>query len=322
MCIFDYKYQIIYNHIFNFKMRYFSFLTFCSLFVLISIEISAQSPVSSFNTKVLSFNVRMSHGNDGINKWENRTDLILKTLDEINVDVIGMQEVTSEQFLFFKENLKNYSFYGVGRKDGKLEDEIMAIFYNNKYELLMDSTIWLSETPAVIGSKSWDAALYRTVSWLKLKDKESGIQWMFYNTHFDHRGVQAREESAKVIMKLIADTNHGLPAVLLGDFNITKEQKPYEILTSSWKGCYQLKDARSITESPHKGGEITATGFKDNYGKIIDFIFVSDGIKVKSHQYLNVKEGEIFISDHYPVEAELKITDKKIKPNSGGESLE
>ncbi len=291
-------------------------------FFLSSILANAQIDAATTELSVMSFNVRTSNGKDGINNWKNRKSLALKTLLRIKANVIGMQETTSKQFQFFKENLNGYHAYGVGRKDGKLEDEIMAIFYNDQYELLLDSTIWLSESPTVIGSKSWDAALYRTVSWLKLKEKESGIQFMIYNTHFDHRGIEAREESAKLIMNLIAETSNGIPVVLMGDFNITMEEKPYKILTTKWKGYYQIEDAHYVTEQAHKGGKTTFTGYKENVAKIIDFIFISDGITVKSHQYLNIREGEVFISDHYPVAATLEITDDKIYPNTQGKSME
>jgi len=276
----------------------------------------------SKDLSVMSFNIRMSNGKDGINIWENRKALVLKTLKKRDVAVIGMQEVTSKQYLFLKEKLTGYTAYGVGRKDGNLEDEITAIFYKNKFEVLQDSTIWLSENPKEIGSKSWDASLYRTVSWVILKNPDNGDEYAVYNTHFDHRGVRSREESAKIIMKLIASTSNGLPTVLMGDFNVTELDSPYTIITSEWKDYYQLQNARLISELPHQGGNVTFNGFKDEYGKIIDFVFVNHGFRVKSHQFLNIKEGDIFISDHYPVEVHLQIVNDKVNPNANGKTMD
>ena len=254
----------------------------------------------------MSFNIRMSHGNDGINSWENRKSLLIQTLKEYDVDVIGTQEVTSEQYAFLKNQLTGYDSHAIGRKDGVLEDEITAIFYKKRFKLLTDSTIWLSETPSIIGSKSWDAALYRTVSWVRLESQDSK-RFTIFNTHFDHRGEQARKESAKLIVRLIAEINHKEPVVLLGDFNVTKEALPYQILTGRWQDCISLKNARSISETAHKGGEITYNGYKDDFGRIIDFVFVSAGIDVLKHQYLNIKSEDIFISDHYPVLIEFSL---------------
>jgi endonuclease/exonuclease/phosphatase family metal-dependent hydrolase len=275
-------------------------------------------PVAALEIKVISFNIRMSFGNDGVNIWENRKNLVISSLTKQNADFIGMQEVTSEQYHYLKENLGGYQSYAVGRKDGILEDEIMAIFYKPNYEILMDSTIWLSENPNVVGSKSWDAALYRTVSWIKVREKASGAIFSFFNTHFDHIGKVARANSAKLILKLIAENAGNQPVVLVGDFNTTDTDDPYKILTEKWKQLYHLKDARHISKKGHEGGDVTFNGFKDEGGKIIDFIFVSSGITVLEHRFLNIKEGDIFISDHYPVEAVLKLTGKKIKPNKDG----
>lgn len=280
------------------------------------------SPVAALEIKVISFNIRMSFGNDGVNNWENRKNLVIRSLKDRNADFIGMQEVTSEQYHYLKENLGGYQSYAVGRKDGILEDEIMAIFYKPNYEILLDSTVWLSENPTVVGSKSWDAALYRTVSWIKVKEKASGTVFSFFNTHFDHIGKVARANSAKLIMKIIAESAGNQPVVLAGDFNTTNTDDPYKILTDKWKGLYQFSDALHVSKSDHEGGDVTFNGFKDEGGKIIDFIFVSSGISVLEHRFLNIKEGEIFISDHYPVEAVLKLTGKKIKPNKDGKTLD
>ncbi|MDZ7606564.1 MAG: endonuclease/exonuclease/phosphatase family protein [Cyclobacteriaceae bacterium] len=272
--------------------------------------------------KVMSFNIRTSHGQDGVNSWENRKSFVLSTLKKDSPDVIGFQELTPEQHLFLSERLKNYHCYAVGRKDGKLEDEITAIYYKKKFDVLKDSTIWLSEHPSEIGSKSWDAALYRTVSWVILRSKTNNKSVMIVNTHFDHIGKVARENSAKMIVKLGKDNNPGIPMVVMGDFNTLSTDAPYQVLTGQWAATHQLKDARLITMKPHKGGEVTYNGYKDDQGKIIDFIFVSDGINVKSHRYMNLKKGEVYISDHYPVEVEIEITKDKIALSPGGKPLE
>ncbi len=301
-------------------MRFFLSLLF--VFSMVLSKVSAQTMQKSIPLKMISFNIRMSYGKDSINIWDNRKGLVSRTLQDENADIIGMQEVTSEQYLFLKEHLHEYSGYAVGRKDGLLEDEIAVLFYKKKFQVMVDSTIWLSESPATIGSKSWDAALYRTVSWLTVKDTETGIAFSVYNTHFDHRGSKAREESAKLIMKLIASTGNNTPVVLMGDFNITEDEEPYKIITSPWRDAYSFQNAKSLSRSPHQGGNVTYNGFRDNFGRIIDFIFVSDGITVNSHRYLNVKEDEIFISDHYPVVTDLEIFDKRILLNFSGVPLE
>jgi len=81
--------------------------------------------------------------------------------------------------------LPEYAWVGVGRTDGidqvrlfslqlslfayqsRFEKgEFAAILYRKtRIELIKNETIWLSQTPHVIGSRGWDAALERIMSW-------------------------------------------------------------------------------------------------------------------------------------------------------------
>ena len=300
------------------KSKLYLLITVISIVFLLQFQMQL---VNAQTIKVMSFNIRMSYGNDGVNNWENRKGLVIRSLRESNPDIIGMQEVTSVQYKQLRDELKDYDSYAVGRKDGKLEDEIMSIFYKKGFDLVVDSTIWLSKSPTEIGSKSWDAALYRTVSWVKLKTPNKKHELTLFNTHFDHMGTVARAESAKLIMKLVSQQYDYNPVIVTGDFNITQDEEPYQILVNNWKDKIQLYDARGRSKLPHQGGEVTYNGYKHDSGKIIDFIFISESIEVESHKYLNIKEGELFISDHYPVIVDIVLLDKPVKTNSTGDTL-
>ena len=136
--------------------------------------------------------------------WEVRKDNVAQYVLDNNIDIVGMQEVTFKQLNDLRERLKGYDYVGVGRTDGKEKGEFTPVFFRaDKYEPLEKGNFWLSETPDVPGSKGWDAALERVASYVKLKDKATGKIFMAINTHYDHIGVQARKESAKLIMSKI-----------------------------------------------------------------------------------------------------------------------
>ena len=112
----------------------------------------------------------------------------------------GLQEVLIGQKKDLMKLLPDFGWIGVGRTDGKEKGELAPIIYQKKrFELLEEGTIWLSETPQ-IPSKGWDAALNRIVTWGKFKDKYTTKVFYFFNTHFDHRGVTAREEGARFLI--------------------------------------------------------------------------------------------------------------------------
>ncbi len=66
---------------------------------------------------------------------------------------------------------------------------------------------WLSETPDVPAARAGTLA-DAMVTWLKLKDRKATppSEIYFFNTHFDHRGQLARQESARLIRRKVANS--------------------------------------------------------------------------------------------------------------------
>jgi len=102
------------------------------------------------------------------------------------------------------------------------------------------------------------------------------------NTHFDHHGQMARENSARLILKRIEHFNKkNLPLLLMKDFNATPEEIPIQILKT------KPTDALEISEKPLYGPPGTANGFTDR--KIvnrIDYFFTKD-VKVLSYAHID-----------------------------------
>jgi endonuclease/exonuclease/phosphatase family metal-dependent hydrolase len=149
------------------------------------------------------------------------------------------------------------------------------------------------------GSKSWDTAITRLVTWVKLKDKPSGKMLFFANTHFDHRGQQARVESAKLIVERLGKLAGDLPVVLTGDFNSRKDNEAYKTMAKAWS------DTRETSATKPEGPDSTWNGFQAIApGQQIDFIFAK-GLKSQKHAVLTMQKDGRFPSDHLPIEAEL-----------------
>jgi endonuclease/exonuclease/phosphatase family metal-dependent hydrolase len=148
----------------------------------------------------MSYNIRLDTEADGINQWKNRTDKVIALIKKNNPDLLGVQEALHNQMMDLQKGLSEYEFIGVGRDDGKEKGEYSAIFYKkDKFEVQFQKTFWLSETPSIPGSKSWDAAITRVVSFALLKDKITNKSFLYANTHFDHMGKEARKNSATLI---------------------------------------------------------------------------------------------------------------------------
>jgi len=196
----------------------------------------------------------------------------------------------------------------VGRDDGKQGGEFCPVFYReDRFEMLEKQTRWLSETPQVPGSKSWDTSITRLVTMIRFRDRQSDKKFWIFNTHFDHRGSEARENSAQLVRKWIAQFSGDLPVAVTGDFNCTPSSQPYSILTDQ-QGESRLIDSHQVSDSPPTGPDSTWCGFREVVpGRRIDFIFVTPGMDVLRHQTIDKQFNGRFPSDHLPVVAELEF---------------
>lgn len=282
------------------------------LLLMFVVFVSSQSCVAVEPEPTLlrccTFNIRLK--NDGDDKagfgWNVRRDRVANYIREKAIDVVGMQEVLHPQLLDLLERLPQYDYVGVGRADGKTRGEYSPIFFlKDKFEVLDKGNFWLSETPDVPGSKGWDAAIERIASYAKLKVKATGKIFMAVNTHFDHVGVMARRESAKLIMRKIQEIVGNRPAVVTGDFNVTEDDEAYVTMTTD---AFRMNDAYHMTAN-HTGTVYTF----QNFLRIsplecdkIDFIFLTPAIRVK-HSHIEVQSPENILSDHNPHWADLEF---------------
>lgn len=275
--------------------------------LLIAFLLLSTSSLQAHGTglNVMSFNIRCGSCEkpDDINHWSKRKDLVADLIRKHRPDLIGLQEAELFQVRDLTVLLADYEWIGVGRDDGKEKGEANAILYRKaRFELLTQKTLWLSATPEQI-SKGWDAAFNRTVSIVRLRDRDSGRELFMFNTHFDHLGQQARTQSSELIAKLAKSLPGRLPLIVTGDLNYTRKVDAYRLIAS------RLRDAEQASTSPAQGGSISFNDFgrsvePDNK---IDFIFVNRKFKVLSHEIITDLYQGNYPSDHYPIQARLRI---------------
>ncbi|CAF1029229.1 unnamed protein product [Adineta ricciae] len=255
---------------------------------------------------VMTYNIRMDTPADGPNQWHRRKDRVVNLIRQCAPGLLGVQEALSQQMSDLQSNLSDYGSYGVGRNDGRDSGEFSAVFYrHDRFELVDKGTFWLSETPDTPGSRGWDAALPRICSWIKLRDRLTGKELCYFNTHFDHEGNTARRESARFILTRIQQiAGSTIPSILTGDFNTGPQSDAYHTILST----DVLKDAKLLSESSHSGPQGTWSTFHvaSGIGDRIDYIFITPShFKVLKHAHLTESDNNYYPSDHLPVLAEL-----------------
>lgn len=274
---------------------------FSLLWLMLPVLVFGQE--SATNT-IMTWNIRLDTPNDGDNAWKHRKSGFCAQLSEENADIIGFQEVLHNQLIDLQDCLSGYSYVGVGRADGKQGGEYSPVFYkSDRFVLIESGTTWLSNTPNVPGSVGWDAALERIVSWAKLGDKNTGDTMVVMNTHFDHVGQKARENSAILMLELAERLAPGSPLIILGDLNADPENPAYKRFISAG-----LIDAR-IVATGFEGQRATYTGFDDDpmNDALIDFILHSPHFETIDYVVRPVNNGNQYLSDHLPVVARLAI---------------
>jgi endonuclease/exonuclease/phosphatase family metal-dependent hydrolase len=262
-------------------------------FALMSIACNRTSEI-----KVMSYNIRLSSGTikaDSIYHWEHRKQASLNLMHEENPTVFGLQEACPDQMDYMVENLPEYGYIGVGRDDGKRKGEFMSIFYKKEeVEFIDGGTFWLSETPDQV-SKGWDAACFRTCTWALLKKKDTGKKFVYMNTHLDHMGKVAREESIKLIVERAEKLTGGkLPVFITADFNSPTSNAIFKPMQEA------MLDARVEAPVTDDRGTLNCWGTTPP-GVVIDHVFYR-GAEAQKFEVLRDKDyGAPYVSDHYPV---------------------
>jgi endonuclease/exonuclease/phosphatase family metal-dependent hydrolase len=149
------------------------------------------------------------------------------------------------------------------------------------------------------------------------RHRETGTAVVLMSTHFDHRGERAREESARLLLKLartwprLGDPKASPPVFIGGDFNSTPTGRAYKVLTEPDSGMRDIFDLVS-EDAKYGNPEITFTSFGDpneQPGRI-DFLFAQnkEDLRFLTFSILpNKFDDNVFLSDHRPVVADLEM---------------
>ena len=290
----------------NSLSRKLPFNSISALWTLI-LTLTFSQPLAAEPIKVMSFNVRYGTANDGENRWDNRKHLVVMAIKQFDPDIVGTQEMMRFQADHIAENLTAYRYYGTGREPGNENGEECGVFVRaSRYDVLELRHFWLSETPDEPGSKSWDSSLPRMATWLRLRDKQTGSDLFVVNTHFDHRGKEAREKSAQLIHHRLSQFDSTVPIILTGDFNAAVNSPPHRALTKPGD-TFSLRDSYRVLHPEETENTGTFNGFRGRRGGArIDWILFSPNLEVVEAEIDAFNVDGKYPSDHFPVRAIFK----------------
>lgn len=223
--------------------------------------------------------------------WQQRMTSIASWVKKNNLDILGTQEGLSEMLELLKKDLPDYKMVGKARSQDKEVAEHSALFINqNRYEVLNSGDFWLSKTPDVPGSRSWDSRYPRVCTWAELKDKKDNSRLFVFNAHYDHWGFYSRSQSTKIILERIKKIAGDEKVIVMGDFNVGIGSSSIEAYAK------HFLESRKSSQSQAKGRP------RSFFLGTIDHIYVSPSMKVCSYEIMEPQSpNNQQLSDHLPV---------------------
>ena len=255
---------------------------------------------ASFN--VMTYNILMDMNKSG--RPSDARIRMVKTILNNDVDVLGTQEDGSEHSKYFVENLKKYDIYR-----GYSDSGDYIYWRKDKFDSLAEGYYFLSDTPEE-RSKYSDSNQYRTMTYVILKEKQTGKQFLFVNTHLDYRSSEeTRVKQIDVLAALIKKVNKdNLPFVVLGDFNTTMDTSGSAVVNFLWKNPNIDLTSKVAESKGDKGPTLIEGKFTLRHPYVFDYIFVTpDLVYTKYYTVVNNIFNGKYPSDHLPVLAQIEI---------------
>jgi endonuclease/exonuclease/phosphatase family metal-dependent hydrolase len=288
------------------KLIRWGYLFAAFLVIVTSVQVlKAETTITVMTCNVRTPKPKDSTTGDG---WESRRDFCIQTIKKRNPDIIGFQECTKQQFDDFRAAWPDFTVYSANGESPLSEDPFEVIFASPRFKLITSAGYWISETPYIPGSRSWDNSKHpRVINWMRLVDKQSGIQFRAMNTHFDQKGQIAREHGAQMAVADAKAFPPDFPQIFTGDLNAEGANPAVVILKSGgWLDSYtQLHGDQDPGFTAHDFlGEKFTTG--DHHGKI-DWIFYRGNVKPLSSEIIRDQRNGHYPSDHYFVVAKFLL---------------
>jgi endonuclease/exonuclease/phosphatase family metal-dependent hydrolase len=257
--------------------------------------------------RVMSFNLRFASDTPP-NSWPERRPVMRRLLRQERPQLLGTQEGLYQQLRDIQADLPgHYDSIGEGREGGSA-GEAMQIFYDTRrLDPLEYRHYWLSDTPNVIGSKTWGGCCPRMVTWIRFLDRLTGKQFYAVNTHFEAFDALARQLSADLLLQRAGEEfDPALPVIVTGDFNEPARAGAtvYDRLVTNgpFLDTWEQAERRSPLFATFHGYQPLVPD-----GDRIDWILTTPGATTSSAEILTFSRHGQFPSDHLPVQADVEL---------------
>jgi len=254
----------------------------------------------------MTINLRFENETDGANAWSMRRALIIRLIQKYEPLVIGTQEGMWSQLSYLRDNLPQYNLYAPHRVLDATCQYPTLFFHKDVFNVHEGGEFWLSKTPKVHRSKSWDSAFPRMMSYARVSSVNTDTALWIAVTHLDHIGAQARYQQAKIIAGWVKARTG--PVILMGDFNDNPGSPVHDVFTAPATGLFDTWQILGRQEDPNSFTLHKFTGIPQKAR--IDWIMVSPHFRVTDAEIIKDNFEDRYPSDHFPYLVNLEIKPK------------
>lgn len=111
----------------------------CLLLALAGLAVPLDAVHATPPLRVMSFNVRTPVDSSGDKRWRVRREAMVALLRAQRPDVIGTQELVEAQADYLVAQLRDYRWFGRGRRGDAGDDEHMGVLYNQQVLRVVES---------------------------------------------------------------------------------------------------------------------------------------------------------------------------------------
>jgi endonuclease/exonuclease/phosphatase family metal-dependent hydrolase len=252
--------------------------------------------------RIMTFNLRFENDRDGENGWVYRRRIVVQFIEHYAPSLLGTQEGTPAQLDYLARQLEGYRMLAGHRPADDGTCQYPTLFYRkDAFRSIESGEFWLSLTPEIHRSKSWDSAFPRMMSYGIVEDLGCNRQLVVIVTHLDHLVLDARIEQARLIRNW--RNGRGLPSVLLGDFNDQPGSTVHQLLADGpgvWRDTWETLGRGEGPES------MTHHDFHGNSWKFrMDWILITPDFRVRDAFIVRDHVNGRYPSDHFPYTVDL-----------------
>lgn len=268
--------------------------------------------------KIMSCNIRISSADDGVNSWSQRKKICLEILVSQQAHILCFQEVEYDQMQDLQQAFPDFSMYGIPQTSSSRSFANVVLCERERFELISCNGFWLSETPHIPGSKSWNSYSIRSTTCLRLVDATTNKEFHLINTHLDHISQTAREQQARLLNENSEAFAKDFPQILTGDMNADGRNRTITYLKQhGWRDTYERihgPEEPGATfhcfAGPAYKEKLKASGYDWwplDTGKI-DWIFTKGPVNVRDAHIIKDSVNGYYPSDHYFVSTDIDLS--------------